>query len=387
MGSTTYYISKEDDLDNDIDDIEIPIIIGTGKKGDDDSDNGTPNTGGKTHVRTDIAYLFKRILKTAIEKIVKGLGIDKIYHELVNIIPNPIIDLLAYITSLLDSIVSYSICHWYVPLLSAAFIYSLKTIYIHVMKYYILEDSNYLDIIMRLTTSCVATKPAFFRDENMHRLANQAWIDVPSEIISKWWGKENQMYQLSRIHRIMASLGFTHCPRYSQLSEHSLILESYLAAGLKYCSVKQFASVLVQVGIMTYNKCARTYLWGVYNVLVMFGVGVVVWFKLHPYPVDFDPYPVLEVLYPKDAFQLFKNPNTSGVDGWNRVVYHMLHDDLVNRVLSIYRNQPPFCDILPPSEYVLDDVGKQQRYAAVGTAIIIATYIGANLVMPGGIDY
>ena len=33
---------------------------------------------------------------------------------------------------------------------------------------------------------------------------------------------------------------------------------------------------------------------------------------------------------------------------------------------------------------MLETVGQQQRYAAIGTAIIIASYIGGNLVTPGG---
>jgi hypothetical protein len=94
------------------------------------------------------------------------------------------------------------------------------------------------------------------------------------------------------------------------------------------------------------------------------------------------PYPVAESLFPTDAFNIFKNPNAVP-EGYNRIVYIIPHDDLVNRVLSIYRNQPPFCDILPQSEYELDDVGKQHRYAAIGTAIIIASYIATNVVIPG----
>jgi hypothetical protein len=51
----------------------------------------------------------------------------------------------------------------------------------------------------------------------------------------------------------------------------------------------------------------------------------------------------------------------------------------------LYRNPPPFCDILPQSEFVLETLGQQQRYAGVGTAIIIDSYIGAKLVTPAGI--
>lgn len=134
----------------------------------------------------------------------------------------------------------------------------------------------------------------------------------------------------------MESLGLMSYRRYLKINEDSLNLSSYLGDCLRYLTHSRFTSVLVQVGTLTYNKSARKYLRGAFNLLVMFGVGVVVWFKLEHYPVGFDPFPINPALYPTDVFNLFKHPNSHSCLEWGEwFVYLTLHADLVNRVLSI----------------------------------------------------
>jgi hypothetical protein len=62
----------------------------------------------------------------------------------------------------------------------------------------------------------------------------------------------------------------------------------------------------VQVGSCCFNKKTKEYVSGVFNILVMMGIGVIVWYKLIHVGPDPSPIPV-SALQP-DAYETFLDP-------------------------------------------------------------------------------
>jgi len=223
---------------------------------------------------------------------------------------------------------------------------------------------------------------SIFNKDNKRPLlsAIAQWVTTEQQYRYSWYVKEDQTIRLSSLNEIWKFLGLK-C--FSNLEiNFDTFNNCKFGKGIKSIYPNNsFASVIVQVGTCSFNKKTKEYVSGVFNILVMMGIGVIVWYNF--IPVGSDPFPIPVSSMPPDAYETFLNP-FADVEGYKKINLFITNNDFLDRVISVYRLQSPFNDILPPHEYPIEeDPLQKHRYACIGTAIIVASFIAANGVIPG----
>lgn len=150
---------------------------------------------------------------------------------------------------------------------------------------------------------------------------------------------------------------------------------SYAGAGLKSIinNIYKFSSILVQ--IITYSQLHGRKVYTIFNILLIGGIGVVVWYKYlnHWRPTFIIPEP----------HAWFKNPTTV-VEGYKRVTFWLSEDP--NQLHKIVRNtylyNQPFTDIINLHQFwgwEGMEMVEKDRVTYIGLAIMIATFLTTGI--------
>ena len=92
-----------------------------------------------------------------------------------------------------------------------------------------------------------------------------------------------------------------------------------------------FSSAITQVRTCTFNKSNNKFVWGMFNILVLMGIGVVVWYR---YVQCDNPFIIpQEIAHPLANLNAFKNPEAV-INGYKRVTF-LINKDIVNTVLIL----------------------------------------------------
>lgn len=154
---------------------------------------------------------------------------------------------------------------------------------------------------------------------------------------------------------------------------------SHAGVGLKCLPmlniVKKFSSILVQITTAAYSKPHRRQVYNLFNILLIGGIGVVVWYKCvnHFNPTFLIPEP----------HQWFKHPATQ-VEGYKRVTFWMSGDpehlhEIVKKAL-LY--EQPFNDIIKLNQcwgWDGDEMEDKDRVTYIGLAIMISTFLTTGI--------
>lgn len=143
---------------------------------------------------------------------------------------------------------------------------------------------------------------------------------------------------------------------------------SYAGAGLKCLRSSLYSTILVQLTTKASSPLLRSKRYGIFNILVIGGIGVVVWYKTSYIP------------YIPESSDCFQNP-TAVVEGYKRLTFWMTQD--VHEIVKhTFTHEAPF------NEIDLEHRGTEKNKivgdpaAYIGTAIMIATFITTNVLIP-----
>lgn len=143
---------------------------------------------------------------------------------------------------------------------------------------------------------------------------------------------------------------------------------TYAGVGLKCFYGHLYSSILVQTITKAYSRVHRLEVYGLFNILVITGIGVVVWYK---YVIHNGHPPHIP-----ESIDCFKNP-TAVVEGYKRVTFWMTQD-IHEIVKHTFKYEPSFNDVDLPETHILD----RDIPASIGTAIMLATFITTNVLIP-----
>jgi len=157
-----------------------------------------------------------------------------------------------------------------------------------------------------------------------------------------------------------------------------------IGRGLKgILSDTEFYSAITQIRTCTFNKSNNKFVWGIFNILVLIGIGVVVWYRYvqSGYPsAIFIPQEIAE---PLGNFHTFKNPDVV-INGYKRVTF-LINKDIMNTVLSTFKHDPTFTEVLNLNEAdnLDNQIATKHVLASADTAIMVASFIATKaLVLP-----
>ena len=152
--------------------------------------------------------------------------------------------------------------------------------------------------------------------------------------------------------------------------------QSYAGLGLKSLLTHEYSSILVRIITQGYSRLHKKKYYGIYNILVLGGIGVVVWYK---YRDSNKTHPM-----PSEPYDWFKNP-TAVVEGYKRVTF-WIQKDLEIYMKHAYTFEPPFNELVNlPIFWECWERGSQsdkQLMEGVCTAIMIATFMTTNIIIP-----
>jgi len=380
--------SDKESRENDIEQ-PVGIIFPVGGKGNNGGSNGGISETDSGAPRTGISYLIISMLKGYLSKITEVFP---------NIIPTQFFNYMAittdYINGILDSIHAFAgsispilgsttscvINQLYLYFLSLASVYVVERLVTFIPacynRYVNFKDTVKLDLWVQVPTHLIDRLELLLRIPD---LRNRDWYVTP--IAGSWMIKEDQYFSLTKLLRIKESLGLQHIGK--MVIDWNTINLCFLARGLKSLNDRlgrnAYLSSVVQVVTKTFDHSTKKYVWGMFNTLVMTGVGVVVWYKF--FPGTSFPSELPEGFMPAPPYETFRNPKAV-LPGYQRVNY-ILTKDIVETAISIYQKENPFTDILPPSEYNIENNAvAAHNYACVGTAIMIACMIATKTFIP-----
>lgn len=197
------------------------------------------------------------------------------------------------------------------------------------------------------------------------------WTDISAGL--PWNYKVKQISSLYKFKIIKESLGLV-C-MYNLTLSMDWFHRSHMGTGLKTLIDNAYQTVLVQVATLTYNHSMRKYVYGYFIVLVHMGFAVTVWYKYLPGELYQPP----EGLIP-NSYEQFKDPS-SVVEGYKRVTY-LITKDVIQTVITTFQQQPPFNDILNTEEFDMNSSFNRERFACVGTAVMIAVFLTTKVIIP-----
>lgn len=135
---------------------------------------------------------------------------------------------------------------------------------------------------------------------------------------------------------------------------------------------ESFSSILVQITTKFYSKQHRRELYGLFNILVLTGVGVVVWYK----------FQFINTVPPfiPESVESFQNP-TAVVEGYEKVTYWTTKD-IQPIVKHTFTHEKPFVDIMNLNQFWGHGRLYKDQVTCIGTAIMVATFLSTNVLIP-----
>jgi hypothetical protein len=175
--------------------------------------------------------------------------------------------------------------------------------------------------------------------------------------------KHNNFTYFKRLNRIKELLGVT------RINKCNLALETvhntYAGAGLKSLLTRVYSSIVVQIVTKSYSMQHRRKMFCQFSILVISGIGIVVWYKYQPHPPQ------------AYSYHAFQNP-TAVVEGFRKVSYWM-NNDIEAVIKNAFTHERPFNEIINLPQYWGTSVIEKDQITCIGTAIIIATLMSLNL--------
>ena len=175
-----------------------------------------------------------------------------------------------------------------------------------------------------------------------------------------------------RMRKLCDSLGLVCVNRLNLVFD--TVHHSYAGKGLKclFDGIHRFSSILVQITTVAYSQQHKRKVYRIFQILVIGGIGVVVWYKcVNHFQQD--------IRIP-EPHALFKNP-TAVVDGYKRVTF-WITEDLHKIVEHSFKNEPPFNEIIRINQYwgcSGDGILEKDRLTYIGLAIMIATFLTTGI--------
>lgn len=173
-----------------------------------------------------------------------------------------------------------------------------------------------------------------------------------------------------RMHKLCKRLGLVRVNRLNLVLDS--VHHSYAGAGMKSIlnEYYRFSSILVQITTAAYSPQHKRKVYRIFNILILGGIGVVVWYKcLNHFQHD--------ILIPEPHAR-FKNP-TAVVDGYERVTYWM-NSEVYSIVDQAFKHEQPFNDIIPINKFwSLDGIYHKDQFRYIGLAVMIATFITTGI--------
>ena len=215
-----------------------------------------------------------------------------------------------------------------------------------------------------LETTRIITSNDFIRDV-AHRLAEcepkPRWSNYTKYNIPAYF----------RLRELKKRLGLVRANRLNLALE--TVHHSYAGAGLKCLLSEKFSSILVQITTKFYSQLHRQSLYGLFNILVITGVGVVVWYKFQLINTVVPPFI-------PESVESFKNP-TAVVEGYEKVTYWTTKD-IQPLVKHTFTHEKPFVDIINLNQFWGHGWLHKDQVTCIGTAIMVATFISTNVLIP-----
>lgn len=152
------------------------------------------------------------------------------------------------------------------------------------------------------------------------------------------------------------------------------IHHTYKGAGLNSIinGIFKFSSIVVQITTTAYSHVHKRKVFRIFNILLIAGIGVVVWYKCVKY---FNPPFIIPE--PPSTFQ---NP-TAVVAGYKKVTF-WLTEDPYKIVKRAYLYEPPFKDIIKITQFwgwSGEGMIDRDRLTYTGLAIMISTFITTGI--------
>lgn len=179
-----------------------------------------------------------------------------------------------------------------------------------------------------------------------------------------------------RLQKLCDSLRLVCVNRFNLVLD--TVHNTYAGAGFKCIldGIYRYSSIVVQIATAAYSQEHRRIVFTLLNILVVGGIGVVVWYK----HVDYFQHPWLI----SEPASCFRNP-TAVVAGYKKVTFWMTQD-YYEIVKHTYLNEKPFNDIIKLSQFWGvwgSSMIEKDRVTYIGLAIMIATFITTGILKTG----
>lgn len=327
----------------------IAIILGI--IGGDSSNGGDSETADEPMNNLGIW----RVIKSFINGLI--INICEVFDRILPKIPN----FIGWVSSAHEYVNSYidTIPKWVIYLY-----YSGITLYLIYRRITKIQKIYQFDFRWMLPSFTTVKKPNDGELVLDHQHLKE-WSNPPH--FNNWIFAKNICYGFNHLKRIRQSLGLRLINK--ALITRCFVAKAFVDRGLRLFIEGDISTALMRVSTRIYDPKLKKYLFYFFNILVYMGVGVVVWYQVipsagvPPAPTGFDT----------EFIPVFQDP-TSIVEGYKRVTY-LLTKDITSTVISTYKNDFLFRNILSIEEYNLPDVGSKHRLACIGTALMMAVFI------------
>lgn len=340
-----------------------------------DGDSGDSSTGSSLPADSGIdnkegnSWFYSLISKLLWDNIIL-----KLLHDFCGISIEYTLSFINHMFDILGYITTWSINHWGFSLAQMILYYLIGYI-----RDVIAEHNQTVYTIMYSISACNFARVSEIKEGLQN---SNSWNDL-EEANHAWQFKENNPYLKSSFKKLVRQLGL----RYMSCINNNEFFYEYInltdiGRGLKsILSDTVFCSAITQVRTCTFDKSNKKFVWGIFNILVLMGIGVVVWYRYvqcdNPLilPQEMDP--------PFANFDVLKNPNAI-INGYKRVTF-LINKDIMNTVLSTFMHDPTFTEVLNLNEAdnLDNNIGMKHVLASAATAIMVASFIATKaLVLP-----
>lgn len=371
------YNTENEDLVNYL--IGIIASIFGYSSNDGDSDSGDSSTGyslpadSGIHNTEENSWFYSLICKIlwVIDKIML-----KQFHDFCGTSIEYTLSLINHMSDILGYMTTWSINHWGVYL-------AILTLYcfIRYTRYVIAQINEQNKTVYTILYSISAFHFAKVSQIREGLENSNSWDDLVG-VDKAWEFKENNHYLKRVFKKLVRQLGL----RSTITRNNDFFIDNFsfteMGRGLKCLLLDRgFCSAITQVRTCTFDKSNNKFVWGMFNILVLTGIGVVVWYR---YVQCDNPFIIpQEIAHPLANFHAFKNPE-GVINGYKRVTF-LINKDIMNTVLSTFMHDPTFTGVFNfnHAENLDNNIATKHVLASVGTAIMVASFIATKaLVLP-----
>ena len=300
--------------------------------------------------------------------------IQKVYNSLLHIFDVGEHGFISYLLCLSDPLFSFlnNNSDWIIPIPVLYLIYEyfewISTVYKIDLQFQVPSHRAYVTIFNNFwdRKPGIKTLKNFLRPEKGTRFIKD--LEAPFCQYTNYTEYKNFIDTYHRLHLLKEKLGLVSVNRFNLVLD--TVHNTFAGVGLKGLNGEQYTSTLVQTITKAYSRLHRRYRYGLFNILVTGGIGVVVWYKF-----------VLDTGVPAhipEAIASFQNP-TAVVEGYERVTFWMTQD-VQEIVKHTFKHEPPFNEIDLPT--IEDSKIMKDAPAYIGLAIMLATFITTKVLIP-----